>query len=77
MNLRDGSEAFWRSLPTGHFGGRASGNRAIGRGGAVHLLAHATVTSNAKFLAFLGDSGHRCSYFLPVLPALRSTRSFT
>ncbi|MBN8481634.1 MAG: hypothetical protein J0L88_08605 [Xanthomonadales bacterium] len=37
MNLRDGSEAFWRSLPTGHFGGRASGNRAIGRGGAVHL----------------------------------------
>ncbi len=37
LNADNGSEVFWRSLPTGHFGGRASGNSATGRGGAVYL----------------------------------------
>lgn len=31
------SEVFWRSLPTGSFGGRAAENSAGGRGGAVFL----------------------------------------
>lgn len=33
----NGSEVFWRSLPTGSFGGRSSGNSAGGHGGAVFL----------------------------------------
>ena len=33
----NGSDVFWRSLPTGSFGGRASGNSADNRGGAVFL----------------------------------------
>lgn len=37
MNLDNNSEVFWRSLPVGHFGGRASGNSALGRGGAVFI----------------------------------------
>jgi len=41
-----GSEVFWRSLPTGSFGGLATENSAVGRGGAVFL----TGASN-----FVGD----------------------
>ena len=33
----NGSSVFWRSLPTGSFGGRASENSATDRGGAVYL----------------------------------------
>lgn len=33
----NGASVFWRSLPTGSFGGRATGNRAGDRGGAVFL----------------------------------------
>lgn len=33
----NGSNVFWRSLPTGSFGGRATENRANGRGGAVFV----------------------------------------
>jgi hypothetical protein len=46
LYVGNGSSVFWRSMPTGSFGGRATENRATGRGGAVFL----TGSSN-----FVGD----------------------
>jgi len=37
LYAENGSNVFWRSLPTGSFGGRATDNRAGNRGGAVFL----------------------------------------